>query len=361
LYNKVCKKEVKMADIFEGSEATFTPVAGDYIRAVDDPTGTPISGNFTVTQLTTLLNTLIGGGPSTSGNVLTSNGTIWTSAAAAAGGGVSTPPGRLTLESGVPVSTTDQADKTTLYYTPYIGNKIALYNGSTWDIVTFAELSLNIAGFTASKPYDIFIYNNAGTPTLEGLIWTNATTRATALAYQDGKLIKTGAATRLYLGTIYMDAASKCQDTLLLRYVWNYYNRTSKVLKVTEATDSWNYTTATFRSANNSTANRVTCVIGVNENQIDLTVLCYTENATTTSGRAVGICVDNTNANNSTLSGSWKGAGATLSSRYVGNPGIGLHFFQWVEFSDASGTCTWYGDAGIPTVLQSGMTGVIWA
>jgi len=76
-----------MADIFEGSEATFTPVAGDYIRGVDDPTGTPISGNMTIAQLTTLLNTLIGGGPSTSGNVLTSNGTIWTSAAAAGGGG----------------------------------------------------------------------------------------------------------------------------------------------------------------------------------------------------------------------------------------------------------------------------------
>jgi hypothetical protein len=76
-----------MADIFEGSEATFTPVAGDYIRAIDDPTGSPISGNFTIAQLTTLLNTLIGGGPSTSGNVLTSDGTNWTSAAAAGGGG----------------------------------------------------------------------------------------------------------------------------------------------------------------------------------------------------------------------------------------------------------------------------------
>jgi len=76
-----------MADIFEGSEPTFTPAAGDYIRGVDDPTGTPISGNITITQLTTLLNTLIGGGPSTSGNVLTSNGTAWTSAAPSGGGG----------------------------------------------------------------------------------------------------------------------------------------------------------------------------------------------------------------------------------------------------------------------------------
>jgi hypothetical protein len=34
---------------------------------------------------------------------------------------------RLTLESGVPVSSTDQTAKTTLYATPYLGNRIALF------------------------------------------------------------------------------------------------------------------------------------------------------------------------------------------------------------------------------------------
>ena len=94
---------------------------------------------------------------------------------------VGQPQGRLTLESGVPVSTTDQADKVTLYYTPYVGNKISLYDGvSAWSTVTFAELSLDISAYTASKPYDIWIYNNAGTATLDSTVWTNATTRATA-------------------------------------------------------------------------------------------------------------------------------------------------------------------------------------
>jgi len=137
-------------------------------------------------------------------------------------GGTKPAEGRLTLESGVPVSSTDQADKTTLYYTPYVGETIALYDGSSsWTLINFAELSLDISGFTASKPYDIFCYNNSGTPALEGLVWTDGSTRATALTMQD----KAGATTRRYLGTIYMAAAQKCDDSVAARYVWNMYNQ----------------------------------------------------------------------------------------------------------------------------------------
>lgn len=143
------------------------------------------------------------------------------------------PGGRLTLETGVPVSSADQADKTTLYYTPYVSNLISLYDGSDWDALEFSELSLDISGFTASKPYDIFCYNNSGTPTLEGLVWTDGSTRATALTMQDGVLVKTGATTRRYLGTIYMAADQKCDDSVASRYVWNMYNRELRNLLTT--------------------------------------------------------------------------------------------------------------------------------
>lgn len=170
--------------------------------------------------------------------------------------------GRLTLETGVPVSTSDQADKDTLYYTPYIGESIALYDGSSgWDLVTFAELSLDTSGFTASKPYDIFCYNNSGTATLEGLVWTNATTRATALTRQDGVLVKTGATTRRYLGTIYVEADQHCDDTDINRNVWNMYNRTPKRLFVAETTGH-NYNGAARLWNNSATNNKLSFVIG---------------------------------------------------------------------------------------------------
>ena len=78
----------------------------------------------------------------------------------------STCEGRLTLESGVAVSTTNQTAKTTVYFTPYIGTNISLYDGSDWDIFTFGELSLSISGYTADTNYDIFVYDNSGTLTL---------------------------------------------------------------------------------------------------------------------------------------------------------------------------------------------------
>ncbi len=40
--------------------------------------------------------------------------------------------GRLTLTSGSPVVSGDQTAKTTVYFTPYKGNRISLYNGSGW-------------------------------------------------------------------------------------------------------------------------------------------------------------------------------------------------------------------------------------
>lgn len=170
--------------------------------------------------------------------------------------------GRLTLETGVPVSTSDQADKTTLYYAPYVGETIAIYDGSSaWTLVTFAELSLDISGFTASKPYDIFCYNNSGTATLEGLVWTDATTRATALTRQDGVLVKTGATTRRYLGTIYMEADQKCDDTDINRNVWNMYNRVPRRLYVANG-NGHNYNGAARLWNNSAVNNKLSFIIG---------------------------------------------------------------------------------------------------
>jgi hypothetical protein len=158
-----------------------TPVATDVVPYVSDPGGaTPVAKKSTITNLLSL-----------------------------AGGGDKYPmEARLTLETGVAVSTTDQADKATLYLTPYKGCQIATYDGvSAWSVIELtADLSLDISGYTASKPYDIWVYDNGGTLTLDSTIWTNTTTRATALALQNGVYVKTGATTRRYIGTIYMDA-----------------------------------------------------------------------------------------------------------------------------------------------------------
>jgi hypothetical protein len=265
----------------------------------------------------------------------------------------------------VPVSTTDQADKTTLYYTPYVGNQIMLYDGSTaWDTITFTELSLNISAFTASKPYDIWAYNNAGTVTLDSTAWTNATTRATALAYQDGRLVKAGATTRLYLGTIYMDAASKCQVTTSKCFIKNYYNRVNKKLRAFETTNSWNYTTATWREANGAAVTGTSRIefLSLGEELTKADVGCVVTNSEATSWRgvAVGIGLDSTNTNSADLLGAAvSNRGATLAQAlYRAIVPAGYHYLQWLEISEAANTTTWYGDGNV-AFWQSGLVAEI--
>lgn len=185
---------------------------------------------------------------------------------------------RLTLVSGTPVMTTTQSAKTTLYFTPYKGNDISLYDGTNWQLYSTSEISMSLGGLTASKNYDIWCYNNGGTPTLEALVWTNDTTRATALTTQDGVYVKSGDASRRYVGTIRINSSGGQCDW---KYgsaaagggaadfgVWNYNNRVSVATAVKDTTDSWTYGTASWRSANNSTTNRVSFVTGVAEDSV---------------------------------------------------------------------------------------------
>jgi hypothetical protein len=172
--------------------------------------------------------------------------------------------GRLTLESGVPVSTAEQSDKTTLYFTPYNGNCISIYDTSDlkWKIYEFTELSLALNSLTASRPHDIFAYINSGSPAIEALAWTDATTRAVSLTFKNGVLVKNTDNSRRYLGTIYVDAANKCQDTLTKAYVWNNQNQILRRMYMAETT-SHTYNGAARLWNNSETNNRFDFVCGL--------------------------------------------------------------------------------------------------
>lgn len=177
---------------------------------------------------------------------------------------------RLTLESGVPVSASDQTAKTTMYCTPYKGNQIALYDGvSAWTTYTSAQFSLALGTLTSGKNYDVFCYNNSGTPTLEFTGWTNDTTRATALTTQDGVYVKSGATTRRYLGTFRTTATTTTEDSDTKRFVYNYYNRVNRRVYI-HPTGAHTYTTAAWRYWNNDSTNKVEFIIGVLEDAITM-------------------------------------------------------------------------------------------
>lgn len=162
--------------------------------------------------------------------------------------------GRLTLTTGNPRPTADVALSTTVYFAPLDGARLALHNGTGWITHIFSQLSLTVPN-TTNTMYDVFVYSNAGTPTLEALAWTNDTTRATALTTLDGVKVKTGATTRRYLGSFRTTGVSgNTVDKVLQRFLWNYYNRMPRLL-VLIYVSSHVYATAAWRAWNNSAAN----------------------------------------------------------------------------------------------------------
>ena len=267
---------------------------------------------------------------------------------------------RLTLVSNTPVMTSEVLAATTLYLTPYIGNKIALYNGSAWDIVTSAQVSLSLSGFTADTNYDIFAYNNSGTVTLESLAWTSSgagtSTRATALAYQDGVLVKSGTATRRYIGTIRTTGTTgQCQFSFgglanggveSKLFVWNYYNRIKVPAKVRDATDSWTYSTATWRPANNSTACRVSFICGLAEDNITASYINFGNSGA--CGISVGLNVTNTFTEIASFGGA-NGSGTVILETACST---GFNFVQALEISNPATLVTFYGDVGTPSTYQ---------
>jgi hypothetical protein len=195
--------------------------------------------------------------------------------------------GRLTTESGVPLSTSDRINQGTLYYTPYEHDLIALYNGVNWDMYKFAEPSLALSGLTSDANYDVFLYDNTGTLDLELTGWTNDTTRATALIRQDGVLVRSGAPTRRYLGTIRTTSTNATEDSALKRFVWNTDHHAARKLEWYNTT-SHSYNSATRRRWNDDTSPHLQFVTG----QVQAIQVKCSVRASSTGNSSFGLGVD---------------------------------------------------------------------
>lgn len=254
---------------------------------------------------------------------------------------------RLTLTTNVPVTITDVTAATTVYATPYKSNAISLYSSGAWTTYSSAQMSLALGTITNDQGYDVFCYNNAGTPTLELLAWTNNTTRATALAYQDGVLVKSGDATRRYLGSFLTTSTTTTEDSLTNRYLYNYYNRIPRLMQRVEATASWNYTTATYREANGSTSNRLKFFIGVVEDTVmaQLNVRCANSSGSIVTQSGIGLNSTTTASITTTtaLSNSIAGGYMMHQPNIECLPIVGKNYLAWLEYSNATGTTTWEG------------------
>ena len=108
---------------------------------------------------------------------------------------------RLTALSGTAAPTTDQTGATSVYLTPK-GNvggtvagsaRIAVYDGSRHREYLSGELSLSVSSLVPGT-YDVFVYDNSGTLTLETLTWTAVATGAITAATNATPIVITSAA-----------------------------------------------------------------------------------------------------------------------------------------------------------------------
>lgn len=301
---------------------------------------------------------------STSENAITNNGTITQASGNNENIGnisydvdPSTNGGRLTGQSGVPVPTSDLTALTILYFISYTNNLIALYDGTNWRIFTFSEISLAIGTLTDDFPYDVFIYNNAGTLTLELLAWSTLTTRATGLVRQNGVRVKSGDATRRFLGTIRTTSTTTFEDSQQKKYLWNECNRIDTSMYKVTATASTTYGTAAFRAYDNDIDNAISIVYGgEGESIIDVSARC---NAAASGAAyayaAIGYDSTTAGAANSNF-GTVNAAEATLRSATATlkmAPDIGGHYFCPLERTNGNTVTFAYNDA---TVYKNGIT-----
>lgn len=271
--------------------------------------------------------------------------------------------GRLTLTSGVPVLSSDVTAAATLFFTPYNGNQVLIWNGaSAFVSTTFSELQLDVTALAADTVYDITISNPAA-PQLNAVAWASAVARATALIRVNGVPTVGG---ETYLGTIATNSATRLNMMFIPLYavggtsnrldVWNMYNRVDIFSINTDSTATWAYDANAYRAKNNNTNNATTFVCGLSEDALQSTNNAAMNVTATTTLGSIGIGLDVSNANhencNQQTMNPPNGGNALCTADLQLMPPIGRHFLCPIEQGFAGvGDVNWQGNNSIAGVV----------
>jgi hypothetical protein len=309
----------------------------------------------------------------------TSSTAVWTAVNPSGSTPVSSPQGRLTLTSATPVLAADVSAGTSVYYTPFVGNLIPIFNGSVFVPQTFSELTLTLAAqHLASSIYDIFVWSDSGTLRLgTGPAWATVTAGSGArgtgagttqltklLGYYVNTVsmtVRNGGTTYTvdankgtYVGSMYMDGTNG-QVSCHVTYgqsrkwaIWNAYNRKPIILLMGDTTASWNYTTNTIRQSRATAGNTVAVFTGLPEESVKIEfrqkVLGGSVNAATSTNVTweIGLGLNSTTAYTGQVGSagaSTNGAASTVSvnltntahASHVMVPTIGLNNINSLE------------------------------
>jgi hypothetical protein len=238
--------------------------------------------------------------------------------------------GRLYLVSGTPFS--DSGSTSTLFFGPAYGNQITLYNGSSEVTQTFAQVSLSLVSLTVNSVYDVYVKSASGTTVaLSTVIWTNTTTPPTR-GTQDGRLTKSGDATSLLAGSIFINASNQAIDNTSTRGVSNLYNAVPRAMICADTTPTWTYGSTTPRAANANTTDGVGKVSFLQTIANGAYIAdCFCAISGGSIGSYVGIGVNSNTAYSSYTSAYSAGVAVTAACSYAGSAGVGITYLQRME------------------------------
>lgn len=259
---------------------------------------------------------------------------------------------RLSLTTATCVPTGDVTAATTLYLTPCTGNRITLFDTSgNVETCTTNEISIAVPS-TTTQMYDVWAYDSTfGTCTVTLELATTSRTDMTGLQRTNGRWVKSGNSSRLYVGSFRTTGVSgQTEDSVAHRLLFNAYNQKKRDFFKQESTASWTYvTTSTIRQVRATATNQIDLVLGLPD------VVVYAsysvvgqQDVAAVQPIKIGIGLDSTTAFAANQTGNMQiinGANQQVDGMAVAvmKPAVGYHTVPMLEAGNGSVTATWYG------------------
>jgi hypothetical protein len=149
---------------------------------------------------------------------------------------------RAYLVTGSPYADGSSSGNATIYVGPLSTGKFQTYDNGSGVLTSAAliETSISISGLTTATSYSLFLYNNAGTWTLETDAWSGINTPLTYVKDAAGRLAKTGATNKLLVAEFYCSSAGLVFNYLAgERSLANIYNKIPMGILGTMSTATW--------------------------------------------------------------------------------------------------------------------------
>lgn len=264
--------------------------------------------------------------------------------------------GRLTLTSGAPVSLSEVVGASTLYFTPWKGNTLSFFDGTTWVPHQFSQLSRTLTSLTSGKNYDVFAFASSGSATFDlAPAWTNDTTRSTGITLQNGVYVNAAqftsvlsstvvpASSAVLLGTIRTTSSSTTESSAAKGFVANALHPVARLLRKYCAGGIHSYNTAAVRPWANDTSNRVEFVVSVPLNQWSQSIRGSLYQPGSGGNAYISAILDSTTGTNGPAVAGWfPTVGGVIDAGAVESLALnltGYHYSQAVEFG-AAGTAS---------------------